>query len=95
MDALPISMPAELRNALHAQGGAPLHFLDDETQKVYVLVEEPVSDPIDDDYIRHLLKEALEDEARGDVGPLDIEEIKREGRRILALRQARQANGQG
>ncbi len=88
MDASHISLPPELRTALQAQDGQPLQIWDDENQKVYLLIEETDFCPIDDDFIRRGLQEALDDEARGDYGPLDMEEIKREGRRILALRQS-------
>ena len=88
MNALPISLPIELRNARDAQNGKPLHLLDNESQKVYVVIEQPTLNPIDDAYIRRALREALEDEARGDVGPWDVEEIQREGRRILSQRRA-------
>ena len=89
MDASHISLPPELRTALDAQGGAPLFIRDDQTQKLYVLTEETPAGLVDDEYLRGLLAEADEDVARGDVGPLDMEEIKREGRRMLAERQAR------
>lgn len=90
MERAHISLPPELRIALDAQGGQPLQIWDGENQKLYLLIEEADLRPIDDDDIRLLLQEALDDEARGDYGPLDMEEIKREGRRILAQRQSDQ-----
>ena len=87
MDASIPQLPAQLRDALDAQGGARLFLRDDETQRVYVLIEEGAA-AVDDEYLRRLLAEADEDIARGDVAPLDMEEVRREGRRILAERQA-------
>jgi hypothetical protein len=89
MDASMTQLPVQLRDALNAQGGAPLYLRDDQTQKVYVLMEQHLVAPVDDDYLRQLLAEADEDIARGDVAPFDVEEILREGRRQLAERQAR------
>lgn len=89
MDAsLPI-LPSELRDAIDAQGGSPLYLHDDRTNKVYVLMEEVSSESLNDDEIRRLIAEADEDIARGDVAPLDMDQIKREGRRLLAERQLR------
>ncbi|MBL9165955.1 MAG: hypothetical protein JNL18_24755 [Planctomycetaceae bacterium] len=89
MDASITQLPVQLRDALDAQGGAPLYLRDDQTQKEYVLFERHIVAPVDDDYLRRLLAEADEDIARGDVAPFDAEEIMREGRRLFAERQAR------
>lgn len=89
MDASITQLPVQLRDALDAQGGAPLYIRDDQTQKEYVLVERHIVAPVDDDYIRQLLREADDDVAQGRVEPWDPESIKREGRRLLAEREAR------
>jgi hypothetical protein len=86
MDATPISLSPELQNAIDV-GGAPLRLWDDRSQKFYLLIEES-NDSLDDDYLRRALQEATDDVTHGRVGPWDPEEIKREGRRILAERQA-------
>jgi hypothetical protein len=88
MEAPYTPLPAELRQALLSSTGEPLHLIDDETQKVYLLVEQEPSASVDDDHIRKLLQEAHEDVQRGDVGPWDMEEIKAEGQRMLAERRA-------
>jgi predicted kinase len=54
-------------------------------------MERHLVEPVDDEYLRRLIREADEDVAQGRVGVWDAEEIKREGRRILAERQARHA----
>jgi hypothetical protein len=83
-------LPAELRPILMSRGDEPLQLFDEQTQKVYVLVEQPPAPPMDDDHIRKLLAEADEDIARGDVALLDIEEIKAEARRLYEQRHASQ-----
>jgi hypothetical protein len=83
-------LPHELRSILTSCGDEPLHLIDNVTNKVYVLVEDPSPPPMHDDYIRKLLAEADEDIARGDVDLLDMEEIKAEARRIYEQRRASQ-----
>jgi hypothetical protein len=63
--------------------------MDDQTQKVYVVIEENFNLPVDDAYLRRLLEEADEDIRNGDVADWDVEEIKAEGRKLLAERQAK------
>jgi hypothetical protein len=82
-------LPAELRPILHAQGDEPLRLFDDETHKVYVLVEQPPASALEDDQVRNLLAEADEDIASGNVAPLNMDEIKAEARRIFEERRAR------
>lgn len=89
MDASLPPLPPELRDALDAQGGSPLYIRDEQTQKVYSLVEEPANFVIDNEYLREKLREADEDIAAGRVEPWEIDSIKQEGRRLLAERQAR------
>ncbi len=88
MEASHISLPPELRSALDAQGGAPLHIHDRETQKVYLLMEEGTLPSFDEQELQRLLQPALEDEARGDVALLDMDAIKREGQTVVVRRQA-------
>ncbi len=82
-------LPAELRPILLSQGAEPLRLFDDETHKVYVLVEQPPAPTMDDDDIRRLLAEADEDIARGDVAEWDLDEIKTEARRIFEARRTK------
>jgi len=82
-------LPPELRQVLITHGGEPLHLVDDQTQKVYLLIEEEALSPIDDDYLRKLIQEANEEVERGDIADWDIEEVKAEGRRLLAERRAK------
>ena len=89
MDTIPFSLPPELRTALLSQAGEPLQIWDEQSQKTYLLVEQVRQPPMDEDYLRELLRPALEDEAQGNVGLLDIDAIKQEGRRILAQRRGK------
>lgn len=81
-------LPAELRPLLLSSAGEPLRLVDEETHKVYVLVEHPAPDDLDDETLRNLIQPALDDEARGAVGPLDFDAIKQLGRALLAKRQS-------
>jgi hypothetical protein len=81
-------MPADLSLLVRSNSGEPLRFVDKETHKIYVVVEQPESVDFDDSTWRNLIQPALDEESRGDVGPLDFEDIKRRGREILARRQS-------
>lgn len=89
MDTTQLQLPPELRLALAAQNGQPLHIHDRETQKVYLLMEQGTLPAFEEEELERLLQPALEDEARGDVVPLDMDAIRLEGQRMLARRQAR------
>src|SRR5437868_13677429 len=49
----------EQRQAIAVSGGLPVHLQDPDTHKVYVLVEQPGSTPIDDEYIRRELAKGI------------------------------------
>jgi hypothetical protein len=62
---------------------------EDPTTRVhYHLIQYEPAAAVDDDYIREMLAEAQADIDRGDVAKWDAEEIKREGRKLLAKKQA-------
>ena len=46
-------------------------------------------DPLPPEELRRELAIAVEQEARGEFGPIDAEAIKAEGRRLLAMKQGR------
>jgi hypothetical protein len=89
MEVPGVPLPPELRQVLLSQGGEPLRLVDDQTQKVYLLVSQDSFSPVDDGYLRQLILEAREDVARGDVAPWDVDEIRADARRELAERQAK------
>ena len=82
-------LPAELRPILLAQGVEPLRLFDDETHKVYVLVETAAPESMTDDDLRRELTQSLEEESRGESAPLDMQAIRNQGMRILEERRAR------
>ena len=90
MDAQPLPLPPELVHALAVNGGQPLRFEHPESLKVYQLVEEHVEMHLDDEYVNRMLAEGIAAADAGQVVPWDPERIKREGRRLLAERRAKQ-----
>lgn len=87
-----LSLPAitpEMRQALAASGGSPIHIHDPETQQVYVVAEQPTHPWLDEEYIRAGLQVALEQFARGEHDDWDIEAVIAEAER----RHAEQING--
>ena len=74
---------------LHNHGGEPLHVPVQETNKMYLVIEEGVIPTLDEDYIRQGLAHAAEQAERGDEGEWDVEEIKAAGRELLAQRKRR------
>lgn len=89
MDTTQIQLSPELRIALDAQSGMPIHIHDRETQKVYLLIEQGALPELEEDELLRLLQPALEDETRGDVALLDMDAVKREAEKMLVRRQAR------
>jgi hypothetical protein len=81
MDPILPAMTPEMRAALQASGGAPIHIQDPETLRVYVVSERPVEITLDEDYIRRLIDEGLADVDAGRVAPWDIEATIAEAKR--------------
>jgi len=90
MDASPLPLPPEFRDAFAANGGLPLHFEDPDTHEIYVLQAQQVEMTLDEDYINQELAKGLADVEAGRVASWDPERIKAEGRRRLAARKARE-----
>jgi hypothetical protein len=74
---------------LRSQEGLPLHIPVEETNKVYLLVEQGTLPTLDEDYIRQGLCHAAEQAAQGNEREWDPEEIKAAGRELLAQRNHR------
>jgi hypothetical protein len=81
-------LPAELRRLIQSRGPQPLRLIDDQTQKIYLVIEQKSYAPVDDAYLRRLLEEADEDIRNGDVADWDIEEVEAEARKLFAERRA-------
>jgi hypothetical protein len=73
MDTNSLPLPPDVRRILASHGGAPLRFEDPETHELYWLVEQPVEVTLDEDYILQGIQVGLDEFARGEFAPWDIE----------------------
>jgi hypothetical protein len=86
-----LSLPAitpEMREALAASGGSPIHIQDPETLQVYVVAEQPLEITLDEAYMREKIEEGLADIEAGRVAPWDIEATIAEAKRRHAENRA-------
>lgn len=74
----------EQRQALVLSGGSPIQLEDPETRQVYLLVEQPTTPQLDENYIREALQVALTELANGQEEEWDIESVIAEAERELA-----------
>ncbi len=79
----------EQRQALAESPSQSFEFEDQETQKVYLVLEQGTLSTLDDAYIRARLEEGFAAIERGEEEEWDGDSIKAEGRRILQQRQSR------
>jgi len=75
-----------IRAALRQDPAKPLRIEDDETQRVYVLVDEQALPTLWDEYIRREVQRGVDELDRGEGVPLDIEATIAEARRRHAAR---------
>ena len=75
MDTSNLQLTPELRQALLANPGEPVHIADEETRKVYLLVEQGAFPELEEEYIRHGLEQAREQITRGEVSTASITEV--------------------
>ena len=75
---------------MRAHPGEPLHIADEETRKVYLLVEQGVFPELEDIYVQQRLDEGFAAIERGEVEDWDSASIKAEGRRTLEQRDSQQ-----
>jgi len=90
MDTSNLHLTPEMRAALLAHPGEPLHIADAETRKVYLVFEQGAFPELEEEYIRARLEEGFTAIERGEVEEWDSASIKSEGRRILQQRQSQQ-----
>ena len=90
MDTSHLQLTPEMRAALLAHPGEPLHIADEETRIVYLVIEQGACPELEEEYIRARLEEGFAAAERGEVEDWDSESIKAEGRRILQQRQTQQ-----
>lgn len=88
MDPLLPSITPEMRSALAASGGAPIHVQDPETLQVYVVSEQSTPISLDERYVQEKIDEGLAAIEAGDVVSWDPKRVKALGRDRLAARRA-------
>jgi hypothetical protein len=78
----------ELREALQLQpAGEPLSVLDEETQRVYFLLDPQAAREFAVFTLRRELQPAIDQADRGELQPWDVEEIIAEGERQVIARK--------
>jgi hypothetical protein len=75
MESTHIQLTPEMRAALLAHPGEPLHIADDETRKVYLVIEQGLCPELEDEYIREGLEFARAQIARGDISTGSIDQV--------------------
>lgn len=90
METSNLQLTPDQRQALLANPGEPVHIVDEETRKVYLLLEQGAFPELEEEYIRARLEEGFAAVERGEVEEWDSASIKAEGRRILQQRQPQQ-----
>ena len=83
-------LTAEQRQALAESPAPAFEFEDQETQKVYVVLERGKLSTLDEEYVRQRLEEGFLAIKRGDEAEWDAASIKAEGRRVLQQQQSQQ-----
>jgi hypothetical protein len=87
METSNLQLTPEMREALLANPGGAVHIADEQTRKVYLLVEQGAFPELEEEYIRVRLEEGFAAIERGEVEKWDSASIKAEGRRILERQQ--------
>jgi hypothetical protein len=75
MDSSHLQLTPELREALRAHPGEPLHIADEETRKVYLIVEQGAFPELEEDYIRHGLEIARDQIIHGEISTSSIADV--------------------
>jgi hypothetical protein len=75
MDTSHLQLTPEMRAALLAHPGEPLHIADDKTRKVYLVIEQGACPELEDDYIREGLDLARNQIGRGEVSTTSIGQV--------------------
>ena len=75
METTNLQLTTEQRQALLSHPGQPVHIADEQTQKVYVLIEQGALPALEEQYIRAGLQLARDQIARGEVSNSPIEDV--------------------
>lgn len=86
--AVTLKLSEDLRAAIENTPGQPVRVEDDQTKKVYLLVEESEAPQLYEQWLRHELQKGFRQADRGETVDWHPERIKAEGRRRLAQQQA-------
>jgi hypothetical protein len=78
----------EIRAALSAHPGEPLHIADEQTRKVYLVIEQGAFPELEEEYIREKLEEGFAAIEKGEEEEWNSASIKAEARQILEQRQS-------
>ncbi len=73
----------QIRNAVKEHPGQPIKLQDEQTQKVYLLIDESAMPSLWEEYIRQEVGKGLAAIDRGEVEDWDVESVKAEGREVL------------
>jgi hypothetical protein len=87
--AMRFQLTPQQRQALSECPTQSFEFEDQETQKVYLVLEQGVLSTLDEAYVRARLEEGVAAIERGEEEEWDGDSIKADGRRILHQRQSR------
>ncbi|MCI0334252.1 MAG: hypothetical protein L0228_13620 [Planctomycetes bacterium] len=90
METVNFQLTPEQRAVLQAHPGEPVHIADEETRKVYLIMEQGAFPELEEEFIRARLEEGFAAIERGEMEEWDSASIKAEGRRILAQRSPQQ-----
>ncbi len=90
METTNLQLTPEQRAALLAHPGEPVHIADQETRRVYLLLEQGAFPELEEEYIRAQLEEGFAAIERGDEEEWDSASIKAEGRKVLQQRKSQQ-----
>lgn len=78
-----LKITEEIRNAVKEHPGQPIKLQDEQTRKVYLLIDESAMPAFWEEYIRQEVWKGLAAIDRGEVEDWDVESIKAEGREVF------------
>lgn len=85
MSSQPLQLTPELRAALLAHPGEPLHIADAELRKVFIVIEQGTFPELEEEYVRSGLELAREQIARGEISNTPIASLIAEAQRRESL----------
>lgn len=83
-----LKLPPEMRTALQEHAGQPVKIEDEQSRKVYLLVEEDAAHQLMEQWLCRELQRGFDQADRGQVVEWNPDRIKSEGRRQLRERSS-------